>query len=447
MPIPTISSFTTKTLTPPVAVSRWHNLQYWLPVIIGHTLLLVSLYSVFYCFGILDTKPTSETLMRWDSGWYDSIRTGGYTYREDTPSNVAFFPFFPYFWRSTGLDAMGICIVNTICGIIGVVTLAVFFRCSRVQAMLIASVPALFFTHVPYTEAIFYLFGAILLAGLHRQNISLFLFGALGCCLVRTAGTFFVAALILTELIYWLNTKNTAAAVSWLLAGLGVIIAGVGFVLVVQHAQTGEWLGFYKTQRHWYHYWRYPDLPLRSSAGINMLWLDVIGVSAALLAAIVYCRLLVSRLWLLLKNKEGKSVSKAIVFSLIYCACAGIFVVFQQGGDLCNASRYILGTPFFAVLLWGAWQEAGHWSSWVLGGVILLVMARYLGLPNRFDGFWPVQSIWYFSLTVLYVAGMIVSGSVARIPWKREMSGMMYLFNVVLQLFLLNWFISGAWLG
>lgn len=426
----------------------WRHAGQWLALVLAHLGVMVALYSVLYCLGVVRLAPTDSVLPRWDAGWYQSIRDGGYRYYDDHQSNAAFFPLFPYLWRFTGLGALGISLLNMLAGALGVSLLAAALPCTRRQGLLLASVPLLMFTLVPYTEALFYLFGALLLVGLHRRHTALLLLGLLVCCLTRPAATFFVPALLFTELLTGLRTRTAAAAGRTFGLGCLAMAVGVGAVMWLQHAQTGEWLGFYKAQRHWFHWWRMPGFPLHSSAGILMLWLDALSIGTATCAVLGTVYLLASRAWQFRHRVASPAVPRVVLFSLVYCACAGIFTVFQQGGDLANSSRYILGTPFFAVLLWAAWQRAHHWRTWAVGAGLVLGVACLFGYPSRFDGFWPGQATWYFGLLDCYVAALLAAGGTpVRWALQRELSGAVYLFNVLMQVLLLNWFLEGVWLG
>lgn len=421
----------------------------WVLLLLGHMAVLTALYSVLYCFDLVQL-PTEQVLGRWDSGWYQYIRDHGYIYEEGRQSNVAFFPLFPYLWRFTGLGVLGISVLNVLIAVVGLALLLAALPCTRRQGLLLASVPLLMFTWVPYTEALFYLFGALVLVGLHRQHLGLLLLGLLGCCCTRVAATFFVPALCFAELLGWLEARAVSrASVRALLVCLLVMAAAVGGVLWFQHLQTGEWLGFYKTQRHWQHEWRLPTLWLRTSGKARMLWLDFISLGVALSAAVIVIYLMISRLWEMRTAMPVRlPASKAVRFALVYCVCVGIFTVFQQGGDSSNSSRYTLGTPFFAVLLWAAWQQRYGWGMWVFGGLIGSILAYLFGFPAHVEGFEAPQAAWYFGLVAAYVVAMLAAGShFAKLSFRRELGGVIYVFNTLIQVYLLNWFMSAVWLG
>jgi hypothetical protein len=431
------------------SVYRWGVCR-WVLLLLGHMAILTALYSVLYCFDLVQL-PTEQVLARWDSGWFQSIRDHGYSYEEGKQSNVAFFPLFPYLWRVTGLQALGISILNLLIWIVGTALLLAALPCTRRQGMLLASVPLLMFTWVPYTEALFYLFGALILVGLHRQHLGLLLLGLLGCCLTRIAATFFLPALCLAELLSWLEARaDWKASVKAVVLGTLAMAAAVGSVLWFQHWQTGEWLGFYKAHRHWQHEWRLPTLWLRTSAKTRMQWLDTISLGISLGAIMVCIYLLSSRLWSMRKVMPTKpSSSKAVRFALGYCVCIGIFTVFQQGGDIVGISRYTLGTPFFGVLLWAMWQQRYSWSTWVFGAIVACLVLYFVGFPYEVEGFKAPQAAWYFGLAAAYVVAMLVAGNskLNKLPFQRELGGAIYLFNTLIQVYMLNWFMSAVWLG
>ena len=442
------ASETLASLPGPAAPTYWRALGPGIVLVLGHLAVVAALYVALYGLGIVQALPGEKNLSQWDTGWYQSIRDGGYVYREDAQSNVAFFPFFPYCWRFLGLSYVGISLANTLVGAGGVAVLATALPCTRRQRLLLASVPLLFFTWVPYSEAWFYFFSGLLLVGLHRQHRGWLVVGLLGCCLTRAAATFFLPALLFTTLVSWLQNRATPTAARTLLLGGLAMALGMGAVAGLQHAQTGEWLGFYKAQRYWNHAWHSPDWPLHGSAGVRMLWLDALSIGTALGAGLTGGYLLASRGWRCYQGRASRPVSGAVLFSLVYCAGMGVFIVFEQGGDLTNASRYILGTPFFAVLLWAGWQRPSAWWGWLLGGVVFGLLAALLGFPARFAGFGPGQAAWYFGLAAGYALLLAVAGRAsARLPFQRELAGTAYLLNVLLQVLLLNWYLQSVWLG
>lgn len=207
---------------------------------------MIAVYSVLYTFGLLDHPPDSDRLAHWDAGNYQAIAQQGY----DRPDSgiTAFFPLFPYLWRYSHVGVVGISIVNACSALAGMSILARSFGLTGRQTLVAASMPALVFTLVPYTEGVFFLFGSLLLVGLHRRNLPLTLGMLLLCCLTRAATTLFVPAYLFAELPSWSLNVSPKSLIRNVVLGLVVMATAVGAVMGIQYAPTGDPLAFYKAQ-------------------------------------------------------------------------------------------------------------------------------------------------------------------------------------------------------
>ncbi|GAA3935355.1 hypothetical protein [Hymenobacter algoricola] len=413
-----------------------------------HTLVLVALYSAFYAFGVISYAPGNDNLMRWDAGIFNRLALNGYG-KVDSYVN-AYFPLFAYVWRFTGFSPVQITIFNVLCTYAGAASLAHHFRLTGRQLLLILSTPMMMFVLVPYAEGMFFLFGALLLSGLHRHKLLLTVVGLLGCCLTRSASTLFVPAYLFAELLWW----TTAAATPRMLrnVGLGLLAMGLalGTVMLIQYQTHGDPLAFYNVHVVWAHWLRLPALPLVSTAGINVLWQDAFGLLLAVLATGL-CFLLGLRWlagWLRPAGEQDAPPSKAVVFSLGYCVGAGFFIVFYQGGDLVGIARYILATPCFGVLLWQFWQLSRPVAVRLLVAVVIigLGIALALGIPFGFNSFTPGQAVWYFLLLLGYVVLHALSGKRLNI-WYPEASALLYILNLVVLVYYHSLFLNIVWLN
>lgn len=416
-------------------------------IMIGlHTGLLLATYSTLYTLGIIQRVPSEESLKMWDAGLFYRLSQTGY---DDPTSGInAFFPLLPIFWKLTGLSAVGISLVNGACSCIGVGILAWAFHLSARQILVSLSGPMLFFTLVPYAEALFFLWGALLLAGLHRNQYALVIVGLLGGCLARSAATLFIPAYLFAELLWW-NQHPWYRSALRILGGVLTIISAVGMVMLAQYKSHGDAWAFYNVHSLWGHTLQAPGYPLHSSAGINVLWLDSFGLLIAL-CSLVFCLILGCK-WLLSGYKKFRGAifpSRAVLFSLGYCLGAGFFIVFYQAGDLVGLARYILASPFFVVLLWQAWQLPLRQKAWLVsllfGGCLLV--ASSLGGLWEFNSFYPRQVIRYFALFFLYVMAYLAVSS-DSVPWYREMAIGLYVVNLLLLIYLHQLFIQGIWIN
>lgn len=400
-----------------------------------HLLISASLVSALYCFGIVRILPTNDNLIVWDAIWYQQIAKEGYSYSEVGVSSAAFFPLFPYFWRLTHLGPLGIALVNAGVFYAAFAWLAHHLELSRRWQLLALSTPMLMFMWLPYTEALFFLFSAIMLAGLHRNRLSWALLGMFGAGLTRSASSLFTPALLFTVFVLAI-AGETRRARRLGIGGVLTLAASVAIVATMQKIQIGEPFGFIKAHKHWGHVLSRPGWPLHATTGINMLWLEALAIAVGLAAVGVCLRTVVraARQWS--QRLEQEYPSPAVVFALGYAVCALLFVVFFQGGNVANLARYILATPFLVVLFW----QVSRWPAW--SGRRYAAVAVGLGLVwpifgayTRFPAFSFGQTLWYFGLTTAYALGYL-----GWRQWRygREIVVLLYVFNLIVQLHLLE---------
>jgi hypothetical protein len=420
-------------------------------MVAGHALLLIVVYAALYAFGILTTAPSAKTLISWDAGWFDSVRLHGYVSGKGQ-TNIPFFPLFPYLWRLSGLNALGISIVNACFMFLGSVWLARTFALSRQQVLVLLATPPLFFCLAPYAEGLFFLFGAVLLHGLHRRHLAYTTLGLLGCCLTRSAATLFIPAFVLAEVLACISLAEVPRLLLRLLTGLLAMGAALGSVMYLHFRTTGDAFALFSSYKNWGHEMQLPPTFdfLHSSAGVPMLGLDLLAMLVGALA-IIAC------LWLSIRWLRGwwqpqpaSPPSRAVVFSLGYCVGIFAFMVLYQDGDLANNSRYVLGTPFFSLLLvqLANWQRLKAALRWLTVGIALCVaigLAIWCGWPARMPGFFPAESTFFFAVWLGYIACYLAAFSATQ--YGREIRTGLYIINVVYQMVLFNFFIGGVWMG
>ncbi|MDO7875086.1 hypothetical protein Q5H93_10120 [Hymenobacter sp. ASUV-10] len=422
----------------------------WLPALASHALLLMVVYAALYSFGILTTAPTAKTLISWDAGWFNSVRTNGYE-AGTGQTNIPFFPLFPYLWRLSGLNGLGISIVNACFMFLGSVWLGRTFSLSRQQLLVLLATPPLFFCLVPYAEGLFFLFGAVLLHGLHRRHLAFTILGLLGCCLTRSAATLFIPAFVFAELLACTSRAEVSQFALRLLTGLLAIAAALGIVMYMHFLATGDAFALFNSYQHWGHEMRWPPAArLFSSAGLPMLGLDLLAMLASSLAVVACLWLGIRWLRSWWQPQAVPAPSRAVVFSLGYCVGVFAFMVLYQEGDLSNSSRYVLGTPFFAVLLLqlSAWQRLTAGVRWVSAGIALalvIALAMWCGWPARMPGFFPGEATFFFAAWLGYLLCYVAAFTTNR--YGRDIRIGLYVVNTIYQIILLNLFIGGAWMG
>ncbi|UYZ58525.1 hypothetical protein [Hymenobacter latericus] len=401
---------------------------------------------MLYWLGVVNRLPTEQSLLAWDANLFRQIKEGGYPTAQSGLN--AFFPLFPYTWRLLQVGPIGISAFNSACAFAGVGILSWAFQLSNRQILLLLSVPLMMFTAVPYGEGMFYLFGGMLLAGLHRERLWLTLVGLLGCCLTRSAATLFVPAYIFAELLSWMPFRSGWRLLRNLATGLFAIAAALGSVMLMQYKQHGDPLAFYKVHALWRHVYKIPTWPLRSSAGFDVHWLDALGLLIALLAIVACAALGIAWLVSVLRSQpeNRKKVSKAVLFCLGYSAGAGYFILFYQAGDIVGMSRYILATPFFGVLIWQIGQQRLAYWAWALMGIACMVLARASGVPQYVDGFSSSEAVTYFLFFAAYIAAYPLT-TPSNSKWYRELAVGLYLLNLFWGMYFYNQFLNFFWVN
>ena len=399
-----------------------------------HLLLLAGLVSALYCFGIIRYLPGEGTLRNWDVIWYEQIKESGYSFAPTGLSSVAFFPLFPYLWRFSGLGMLGISLANATLFLVAATWLARQLDLPARLHLLLLSTPALLFMIVPYSEALFFAGGALLVAGLRRQRLGWWLVGLLVCGLTRSASALFTPALVFTVLLWAGQPGQRRRALRWGALGLLVLAASVGVVMLMQYQQVGDYLAFVKVQRLGGHALQWPNFPLSDPSGIDMLWLDGLGIWLGAAAGGV-CAWLLARA--LRRGPVPALPPPEVLFSLGYCVGGALFIGLYQGGSIWNASRYLLATPFTWVLLGHlATRPAWPWPRYaLLAGATLLFWQLFGAYNLGFNNFTTPEALWYFGVLTLY---LLLYLAWRQLRWQGEVTMLLYTTNLVLLLHLLD---------
>lgn len=281
---------------------------------------------------------TQATFSHWDVEHYLYIRDHGYDVQR-----TAFFPLFPFLWRWLAVPPIAMGVINLMLFALGFAGLAWQFAWSGRQQALLLAVPSLVFMALPYSEAVFFLSGALVLVGLRRKVLGLYFLGLLLSCVSRSAAFVLLPAVLATE---WLAPESgdrgfgrTATAAAATLLGLGISVG-------VHYWYTGRWFVFFAAQRLWNNQLRWPALPLSNWGGSFPTRYEapalLIGLGcAAGLAGLAY------RHW----RQPLPAADRPAVFSLGYVAGITLIILATKGGELVSLSRYVYATPYFLLLL------------------------------------------------------------------------------------------------
>ncbi|PBQ32520.1 hypothetical protein CNR22_12295 [Sphingobacteriaceae bacterium] len=410
-----------------------------------HLLILFLVYKLFLLSGFI-TVIDPFYLKKWDAGLYATIAEHGYKFEANKAGNTAFFPLFPYtwkvLWKIFGAGVEGLCIYNFIAFSLGMLILKKTLDFSWWYFLFFISIPSNIFMYVPYSEATFFFFSALVLAGLKSSNKPMVVVGLFFASMTRPSGAFFIPAIFAMELLLFEDIKSFLKNV---LIYSGVIVLAVIVVFAFQYYATGVWLVFFKDG--WSRQLSLPEFPLTSWGGLKHLWLDGTALFFGLLAFSILCILLYNKF----KRKKNFVVDRVEVFSLTYVMMALITILLFGGKDpdggtsLLSLNRFLMATPFFTVMLYFLSHRAvlNYKSLCLYTSVGLLTLFSLNLRGTGYSGF-SESSRMIFVLLVFTLFMLFIASSK---KFGEKYLPALYLINVGLQIMLLHRFAYAGWVG
>ena len=367
-------------------------------------------------------------LLNWDAEHYHWIKNNGYE-----GFRIAFFPFFPLIWKVSNLSVYGITMLNTALYILGFTILSTLLKINLKNTLLLLSIPSLIFMFVPYTEAIFYVSGTILLLGLNKKKDVWVCLGLLLCSLVRPVSIVFIPAIIITEI---LTNKNKHDSIKRSILYIFFSLLGLFTATFIQFYYTGEWLYFFEAQKGWGNHFRLPSLPLTSWAGGNIVRLD----GSALLTGFIALLAIIK--WFLNFLKENNlTIPKELLFSALYLVGICLLVLFFRGGSLFSLNRFVYATPFFTISLYYFLKR----SSWNNKQIVYFFMAVTL-FWLLFNSYVHILTFLKFGLFTMYLTIYLFMTSN-----KKFINNVTFITclicNMFLQIYFYYRFLIGEWVG
>lgn len=281
---------------------------------------------------------TQSAFSNWDAEHYLHIRLHGYDVMR-----TGFFPLFPFLWRWLSLTPVGMGLLNLVLFAVGFAVLAWEFGWRWRQQALLLATPSLMFMALPYSEAVFFASGVLVLVGLRRHQPWLYCLGLLLSCVSRSAAFVLLPAVLAAAVL----ARDRHLRLGPVLAAAAATLAGLGVSVAVHWAYTGRWLVFFAAHRiYWNNRLRWPALPLSNWGGSFPTRFEapvlLIGVLCA--AGLAW---LTWRHW----RRPLPAVAGPAVFSLAYVAGVTLVTLATRGGALPSLNRYVYATPFFLLLL------------------------------------------------------------------------------------------------
>jgi hypothetical protein len=370
---------------------------------------LIQFFGVYNA--IFSQKPNIENLSYWDVTFYRSIVEYGY---DHSSLNTGFMILFPAIWKLIGGSVIAAVIANTIFFSVGFGILCRTLGENRGQnALLLLTLPSVFFNFVPYTEALFFLLGSVVLYAYVYEK-KLLLWGSLfAICLVRITGVLLIPAFLLAEFLGTKRRPFMAALRSVWLHVIPIVLATLLF-LVYQYKKTGIWGAYFQTQStHWEHKFSWPSLPFGNIEGAEHRyhWLNA-------LALFVDAFALGYLLWAIFSFfVRGREANKATIISAFYLAAilATTLLMNPKYGDHTNvmaAHRYTFATPFLMFFLIQMGKEKIRFWH------IACIMLGAMGWWYLFDSYADLrQFITVAMLPTLIILAYLLTVRSPRLQW------------------------------
>lgn len=414
--------------------------------IVIHITILFMFYCILSFLGLIKNFPTNETLLQWDVGWYKSIVENGYSFNLGKQSNVAFFPLFPLVWKTTLLSPLWISVVNLIILLTGMLILQRTFNLVRRDLLLLLSIPSLFFCYVPYSEAIFFFAGSLIIYGLKKENW-IAVIGIFIACMTRSSSLMFIPIILFAKLYNFTPNKSNRKLIGETILLILSAIVSTLLAQYIQFLESGEFFTLFKTQKEWNRILALPKLYLTTWDGARLIWLDGLAFLVGIISMSLCIVFLIKKYF----NKQ-KTISSNILFSLGYLSLVTIVVLLYSGEDgkggttLLSLNRYVFSTPFFTVFLIKLLQRDRLNKKVILHFIIvsLIVWSLFNMLGNLDNLLEFFKTKIYFGIIFLYsMVYLIITNS----NYKNQFWSGLYVLNVLLQIYLFNAFLNGVWIG
>jgi len=373
---------------------------------LGYGLLFYLLQFFFAKTGVFHNYPTSDNIRLWDVGFYESIRNNGYNAHTD---NTGFFFLFPYIWKLTQLGIWGIIGFNILLFSLGFGILMKEIDTEDRQFWIFClTLPPVYFAFIPYTEALFFLLGSVLLHAISRQRLWLIWLSLILISLVRATAFFLLPALFITELTLT-PVRNIGKSVLGYLVKYAIpILIGLGIFIVWQYKETGIWFAYFKKQSSgWGHIFSWPEIPFSNieNADWRYHWLSALAMFIDFVAFIFLIRQFIR--WL---QKKGTITDNGLLLSFGYLAMVMISTLFlnpKYGGHNTNVmgvNRYTFITPFCFYVLYYFYKQPYTLTKTAgifLGIAVFVSLFRAYNSLNHFIiiGLVPVTLVLAFCLS------------------------------------------------
>ena len=296
---------------------------------------------------------TQDKYLRWDAEIYGFIRDRNYVFEEEFRGEVraAFFPLFPFLWKSTNLSPRGVSALNYFIFIISMALLFVYLQPtspiknkSKLPFFIaMITLPTTIIYHIPYSESLFILFMTTVVIGVLKEKYWLYFFSALLLAMVRPATVFVLISILAIELFRFLSHRETNSLIKNTIFRGSPFVIGYLVVFFIQWLTSGSWTSFFDAHLLWA-----SGIPENMNItdwsvegyGMNVFSIFFIAIPACVMSGKI--------IWENRGNKMEKRVY-LLLCSLLYISGILIFTILTSNGNLHSFFRFIMASPLFYI--------------------------------------------------------------------------------------------------
>lgn len=227
------------------------------------------------------------------------------------------------------MNGLEISFLNLIVFIVSFILLIGKDRYKTIYLLVIGSLPCFIFFFLPYSEAWFFLFGTLLIIGYRKDSRLLQIIGLFGCCLTRSVSTFFIPAIIITELLAYRSSGiSKRKLIANILINTATCFSSILIVVLIQGVQTGKWFYYIEVQKYWKRHWLFPSLPFTNVSSNKVLGIDAVALIVGLVTMFFCFKWAYAYVSTEIRKEgvspEGTAICRSVYFSALFLSAIAI---------------------------------------------------------------------------------------------------------------------------
>ena len=298
-------------------------------------------------------EVTQEKYLRWDSEIFSFIRDRNYVFEEEFRGEVraAFFPLFPFLWKTTGLSPRGVSALNYFIFILSMALLFTYLKPktpiknkSKLPFFIaLITLPTTVIYHIPYSESLFMLCMTIVVIGVLKEKYGMYFFGALLLAMVRPATVFVLISILAIEAFRFLSNRETNSLIKNSIFRGSPFVIGYLLVFFIQWTTSGSWTSFFDAHLLWAS--GIPENTVITDWSVEGYGMNVFSI---FFIAIPACVISGKIIWENRRIKMDK-LDYLLLSSLLYISGILIFTILTSNGNIHSFFRFIMASPLFYI--------------------------------------------------------------------------------------------------